>query len=105
MVGGLEEWVRMSTIPTEEATWALAPPEDAITLQAGQSQPDGKSDSSAEMPSYSEGIHPHLSTEEEEQPKNETAYYREVIVMSNQVSVIVSNEDVLARIVERMEDH
>ena len=96
MVGGLEEGAKVSTVTTEDVTWAPATPEDAITLHAGQSQQDREPDKEAEK--QSEGIRQHLCTEEEDQQENKTDYSREVIIVSNQVSVIVEHKDTLTRV-------
>ena len=81
----------MSTSPTEDVAWSQARPEDAITLHAGQSQQNGESDKEAEKRGR-ERVHQHLCTGEEDQLETKTDYSRNVIIISNQVSVIVEHK-------------
>ena len=90
-VSGLEEWVNMTVVMAEKGVWTLVSPDGVFTLQTLQSSPD------------QEMVQPHLSTEREQQ-KNKIASPEEILIVSNQVSVITSRESALAKAVERMEE-
>ena len=90
-VSGLEEWVNMTVIMAEEGAWTLVSPDGVFALQTLQSSPN------------QEMVQPHLSNKRE-QPKNKIASPEEILIISNQVSVITSRKSALAKAVERMEE-